>query len=111
MVTIIKVKYEIDNNFNGMMAIAYLGGELFGELKRKGLIHSVFNDANDNFTYAVQFEEVIKAGYKIELPNGDQFGPSSNTPGKMVYVGGKTKKFDTIGELEAFVKSGANKEA
>lgn len=117
--TTIKIKLTIKKTIPTKAAIAFLGKELFSELLHQKLIaqeREFFETFEDKPSWVLDVPAAIAAGYEIVDEYGTHIFMSKKTPGKVVInmmgwkESGKTKKLDNIGELEAFVASGAFQE-
>jgi len=116
---VVKIQLTIKNKIPTKAKIAFLGRELFSELRQAGLItrqREFFETHEDKPSWVLDVPAAIQAGHEIVDKYGTHIFMSRKTPGKIVInmMGwketGKIKKVDNINELEAFVASGAFQE-
>ncbi len=117
--SVIKIKLTIKKTIPTKAAIAFLGKELFSELRQAGLItqeREFFETHEDKPSWVLDVHAAIAAGHEIVDEYGTHVFMSKKTPGKIIInmmgweKSGKIKKLDNIGDLEAFVASGAFQE-
>jgi len=116
---LIKIQKTIKNTIPTKARIAFLGRELFSELRQAGLItrqREFFETHEDKPSWVLDVPAAIQAGHEIVDEYGTHIFMSRKTPGKIVInmmgwkESGKYKKLDNIGELEAFIASGVFQE-
>ncbi|MDD3840098.1 MAG: hypothetical protein PHP06_05935 [Clostridia bacterium] len=117
--TTIKIQLTIKNTIPTKAEIAFLGKELFTELLHQKLIaqeREFFETCEDKPSWVLNVPAAIEAGYIIQDEYGTMISKSKRQIGKYVIANadwkesGKQKYLDSVGELEAFVASGAFQE-
>lgn len=112
-IKIINTKGCVEGCYDGSLRIN-VSHELFCELREKGLIHKRVDEGLDRWVYTITPRECLAAGYRIRLPNGMTMGISLKD-GKYIYYDAQdaagAKRFDSIGEMEKYIASGAHREA
>lgn len=81
---------------------------LFRELINKGLLERELENGEPEWPmWVLDVKKAILAGYHVVDPQGTTIGLSTRVPGKFVaYNFRKTKRFDSISEMEAWVDQG-----
>ncbi len=117
--SVIKIQLTIKSTIPKEAKIAFLGREIFSELRCAGLItqkREFFDTCEDKPSWVLDVPAAIGAGHEIVDEHGTHVFMSKKTPGKIIInmvgwkTSGKIVKVDNIGELEAFVASGTFQE-
>ncbi len=116
---IVKIQLTIKNTIPTEAKIAFLGKEVFGELRQAGLItqkREFYETCEDKPSWVLNVPAAIKAGHEIVDEYGTHVFMSRKHPGKIAICmsgwkeSSKYKRLDSVGELEAFVASGTFQE-
>jgi hypothetical protein len=117
--TKIKIQLRIKKQIPTEGKIVFLDYKLFTELRHKKLItqkREFFETCEDKPSWVLNIRAALEAGYTISDEIDTMVSKSKKFTGKYVFAktdwkqSGKQKYCDSIGELEAFVASGAFEE-